>query len=220
MSSKAVSWVWNSSKTKGTAKLVLLAIADHAWQDGTNAWPSVERLAKMTGLDPETVRRAVKKAEALGELEVVRKSGGRASKGQHASNDYLLVMSQDPQDAALKDPQDTGLKDPQDTGVNPRRIRDLTPAECGTNKTMNKNTNKQTADEVTRRWWEASNPKPMPAGGFVGARKIVEKAITAGWTASDLDKALPQVETLAFWSLEKALKQNQQQLVPQNEAWW
>lgn len=213
MSSKAVSWVWNNSKTKGTAKLVLLAIADHAWQDGTNAWPSVERLAKMTGLDPDTVRRAVKKAEALGELEVVRKSGGRASKGQHASNDYLLVMSQDPQDAALKDPQDTGL--------NPRKIQDLTPAECETNKTMNKNTNRQIADEVTRRWWEASDPKPMPAGGFVGARKIVEKAIAAGWTDSDLDKALPQVETLAFWSLEKALKQNRQHPVSQNnKVWW
>ena len=197
----------------------MLAIADHAWKDGTNAWPSVERLSKMTGLDQETVRRSVKKAESLGELKVDRKKGGRAPKGQHASNDYILTMVQPPQGEGVTDTQP-----PQGEGVNPRNERVLTPATRGGNRKVTKKeptASNNEADAVCRKWWEESNPKPMPAGGFVGARKIIAKALDAGWSPDELSKALPMVDTLAFWSLEKALKQNKQELVPnKGGSWW
>ena len=43
--------VWKKSKATGNDKLVLLAIADNAWEDGTNAFPSVGHIAHKTGLD-------------------------------------------------------------------------------------------------------------------------------------------------------------------------
>jgi DNA-binding MarR family transcriptional regulator len=58
MSVQATTWAWNQSTTT-TEKLVLLALADHAWPDGTHAYPSVGRLARMTGLTERSVRRAI-----------------------------------------------------------------------------------------------------------------------------------------------------------------
>lgn len=155
----------------------------------------------MTGLSEDTVRRSVRKAESLGELVVVRKSGGRARSGEHASNDYDLVM-------ASNTPSDTP----------PPQSQEKLKVKAAT---AEKNSSSPEADSVCREWWDSCDPKPMPAGGFVGARKIIGKALDAGWRPDELAKALPQVETLAFWSLEKALKQNRQQLVPQGDkAWW
>lgn len=47
----------NGNTTKAaTAKLVLLALADHANDEGESAYPSVERLSKKTALSPQTIR--------------------------------------------------------------------------------------------------------------------------------------------------------------------
>jgi len=75
---------------------------------------------------------------------------------------------------------------------------------------------KSEADLVCQGWWEASDPKPMPAGGFVGARKIIDKALKAGWTSEEVSAALPFIETLAAWSLEKALKENKRTNKPRS----
>jgi hypothetical protein len=61
--------VWKKSKATGNDKLVLLAIADTAWEDGTNAFPSVGHIAHKTGLDKRTVKRIVKKLIEIGELK-------------------------------------------------------------------------------------------------------------------------------------------------------
>ena len=61
--------VWKKSKATGNDKLVLLAIADNAWEDGTNAFPSVGHIAHKTGLDKRTVKRIVKKLIEIGELK-------------------------------------------------------------------------------------------------------------------------------------------------------
>lgn len=61
--------VWKKSKATGNDKLVLLAIADNAWEDGTNAFPSVGHIAHKTGLDKRTVKRIIKKLIDMGELK-------------------------------------------------------------------------------------------------------------------------------------------------------
>ena len=45
----------NTTKA-ATAKLVLLALADHANDEGESAYPSIDRLAKKTALSPQTIR--------------------------------------------------------------------------------------------------------------------------------------------------------------------
>lgn len=55
MSIAASELVWHGSHAKGNARLVLLAIADHANEQGV-AWPGVTRLMKMTKLCRRTVQ--------------------------------------------------------------------------------------------------------------------------------------------------------------------
>jgi hypothetical protein len=78
MSVQATTWVWEYSKSKGNARLVLLAIADAADAHGGNAWPSQETVAHMARVSTRTVRRLVTDLEALGELEVLEHAGGTA----------------------------------------------------------------------------------------------------------------------------------------------
>ena len=48
MSIRVMSDVWDLSESTGSARLVLLAIADSCDHDGTNAWPAIETIAKKT----------------------------------------------------------------------------------------------------------------------------------------------------------------------------
>jgi hypothetical protein len=63
--------VWEHSQCKGSELLLLLAIADHANDDGY-AFPSVATLAQKTRLSRRQVLRVIQHVEAMGELEVIR----------------------------------------------------------------------------------------------------------------------------------------------------
>lgn len=83
MGVKATSWVWENSKQKGTAKLMLLAIADHADPEG-RAFPGLERLAGMVNVTHRQARRLVELLEESGELVVEHNQG----RGRH--NRYII----------------------------------------------------------------------------------------------------------------------------------
>lgn len=76
MSVEHLSIVLHHSKAKGTAKLVLLGIANHAGDGG--AWPSVGTLATYANAEPRTVQRAIQKLIGSGELRVAVQAGGLA----------------------------------------------------------------------------------------------------------------------------------------------
>ena len=75
MSVAVSSWVWKHSKTGGGDRLLLLAIADCADDDGDNAWPSVATLASKTQTSDRTVQRGIERLEREGCLEVHRGAG-------------------------------------------------------------------------------------------------------------------------------------------------
>jgi len=77
MSIKAMSMVWERSKQSGSALLMLLAIADYAKDDGTDAWPSLATLARKTRMSRRNAIEIVKKLEEAGELQVRRGAGPR-----------------------------------------------------------------------------------------------------------------------------------------------
>lgn len=79
MSVSVMTWVWRQSTATGNDRLVLLAIADAADDEGRNAWPSIATLAAKTRLDERTVRRIVRRLETEGHIEVDRAGGGRYS---------------------------------------------------------------------------------------------------------------------------------------------
>lgn len=71
MSIRVMSRVWEKSTQKGSALLLLLAIADHAADDGY-CWPGIPVLAKKIRMSERSVMRLVKQIEEDGELYVIR----------------------------------------------------------------------------------------------------------------------------------------------------
>lgn len=70
-----MSAVWEKSKAQGSALLLELAIADHAHDDGTGAWPSIKFLSKKTRQSIRNTQYLVRTLEELGELEVSVNAG-------------------------------------------------------------------------------------------------------------------------------------------------
>lgn len=75
MSVEAIALVLHHSRARGTAKLVLIGIANHLGDGG--AWPSIETLCKYAGdVDERNVQRALRTLTELGEVAVLRQAGG------------------------------------------------------------------------------------------------------------------------------------------------
>jgi hypothetical protein len=69
MSSDAREWVWEHSSSKGTARLVLLSIADRVPDEQCVSWASLSSLAKRTRASVSTVREALARLLGTGELQ-------------------------------------------------------------------------------------------------------------------------------------------------------
>ncbi len=78
MSIQAVAWVLEQSQARGFARLVLIALANHADEDGI-CWPSQRRIASEAGISLGSVQPQIGKLETLGELETVEPGGPRRS---------------------------------------------------------------------------------------------------------------------------------------------
>lgn len=78
--------VWKFSDAPATDRLVLLAIADCANDDGDNAFPANSTLAAKTKLDVRTVQRCVGRLVEMGELEV------RLNAGPKGTNRYRVLL--------------------------------------------------------------------------------------------------------------------------------
>jgi Helix-turn-helix domain len=68
MSVKAMVWVLEHSDETLGRRLVLLALADKANDDGTGAWPSVETLARSARLSTRQVQRCLRDLERSGAI--------------------------------------------------------------------------------------------------------------------------------------------------------
>ena len=114
MSIKVIQWVWDCSESTNGERLVLLAIADNAADDGTRAYPSIAEIARKANLSERAVHYAIERLTKLGELVVKRGSGrGRV-------NMYSVIMA--PCDR-LKTPQNLH---PSDAPDDPERVQSAT----------------------------------------------------------------------------------------------
>ncbi|AKN73682.1 DNA-binding protein [Streptomyces sp. PBH53] len=71
MSSDAREWVWEHSSSRGTARLVLLSIADRVADDKCVAWASLTSLVERTRASRTAVRDALTALDKSGELKVL-----------------------------------------------------------------------------------------------------------------------------------------------------
>lgn len=78
MSVRVMSMVFEADGITSTQKLVLLALADHAADDGTSIYPSVDTIANKTCLSQAAVRKALKELRStLGIIRIARKFTSR-----------------------------------------------------------------------------------------------------------------------------------------------
>lgn len=82
MSVEALSIVLHHSRAKGTAKLVLLGIANHHGDGG--AWPAVDTLARYANVTVRNAQKALDTLVGMGEVERFVQGGGLAD-----FDDYL-----------------------------------------------------------------------------------------------------------------------------------
>jgi hypothetical protein len=92
VSVEAMSAVLHHSRAKGTAKLVLLGIANHQGDGG--AWPAVSTLARYANTTPRSVQRAIDALCTKGELvREVQAGGGRDVPDHSRPNRYDVVVT-------------------------------------------------------------------------------------------------------------------------------
>jgi hypothetical protein len=94
VSVEAMAWVLNHSTARGTDKVVLLGIANHADPEGRNAWPSLERLAGYANITARQAQRVRQRLEEQGRIEVEPQRGGLAEvRNDRRPNRYRVVMN-------------------------------------------------------------------------------------------------------------------------------
>ena len=99
MSIKWSGMVWHNSQQTGSGLLVLLAIADHANDDGI-CWPSVARLARMARVSERQCQRLISQLVNAGELSVER--GGHGPKSTTVYRIRILpVLAENKGDIAV-----------------------------------------------------------------------------------------------------------------------
>ncbi len=97
MSTEAMNWVWQHSQAAGTARLVMLALADHA-DENWSCYPGLELLATKCRVSERTVERGLDELVDLGELRIDLHCGGsphrRFKSPRHRPNRYVMVGRQ------------------------------------------------------------------------------------------------------------------------------
>ena len=85
MSIKVMTYVWEHSQQKGSALLTLLAIADHADDEGV-AYPSIHRIAMKTRMTDRNTQLLLKVLQGSKELKILE------NQGPHGCHLFQLVM--------------------------------------------------------------------------------------------------------------------------------
>lgn len=97
MSIKAYKAVWEHSQQSGGALVVLLALADHANDDGY-CWPGVGRIARYANIKERQVQRHIRTLEDAGEIET-RQGDGRGNTNVY----YIKLLEKGVMDDTLND---------------------------------------------------------------------------------------------------------------------
>ncbi|MFD7323917.1 helix-turn-helix domain-containing protein [Streptomyces sp. NPDC059875] len=132
MSRDAREWVWEHSSSRGTARLVLLSIADRVADEQCIAWASLASLAERTNASRSTVREALDRLLASGELEQLDDLQGpqrsTVYRLPHAAETAAEAMRQQSADGGAASADDAGAGVPlrisalRRYGIRPREV--------------------------------------------------------------------------------------------------
>jgi len=123
MSIKVMSWVWEQDLPP-LDKIVLMAIADHADDDGY-AWPGMKRIAEKCSMEKRTVQRHVEK---LQEQQLLKVESRQRNDGSSSSNGYTVVMDGTKEEGVAEShPPMSGMTPPHGTDDTPLTV--IEPSE-------------------------------------------------------------------------------------------
>lgn len=94
MSVESLAIVLHHSQAKGTAKLVLIGIANHDGDGG--AWPTIDTLARYANVTARNVQKALDTLEALGEVRRIYQAGGDHNIADHRRPNRYKILLQCP----------------------------------------------------------------------------------------------------------------------------
>lgn len=86
--------VLHHSKAKGTVKLVLIGIANHAGDGG--AWPTIDTLSHYANVEPRAVQKALSRLISMGEVRVHAQAGGTVDMDDHRRPNRYDVLVECP----------------------------------------------------------------------------------------------------------------------------
>lgn len=122
MSIRVTTHVWEHSQARGTALLLLLALADQSNDQGIS-WPSVGFLAAKARLSEREVHYLIKKIAETGELQVLR-GGGRKRPNVYQLTVQGLQGSEPVNEGEVQDLHPIQTQD-SDIGASPAPITDI-----------------------------------------------------------------------------------------------
>ena len=135
MSIDALNWAWEQDCPNPTAKLVLMALADHANADG-ECWPSMKKIAQRSGITPRQVSTHIMRLEELG---LVTKASRRRYGGQFRGWDYRVNLhrKQDTSGSVLPVTSGSPASSPAEAGFRsePSGNRQVEPVAAAPRKT-------------------------------------------------------------------------------------
>lgn len=104
-----MSWVLNNSPVRGTDKIILLGLANHADADGHNAYPSVARLARYANVSDRAVQQSLRNLENGGHIYRHFNEGGSAQqRADRRPNKYTVRMTNGVKESSPR--EDDGVK--------------------------------------------------------------------------------------------------------------
>ncbi|MCX4540469.1 hypothetical protein [Streptomyces sp. NBC_01565] len=204
MSLDAQDWVWTQSKSKGTARLVLLAIADKATGADCSAYAGTTMLVQRSNAARSSVVVAVDNLLASGELAVT--AGARGPRGETVYRLPLAVGHRregGPKSGPVQNPDPSGIRTPRGTESGPPRSENRTPTgpESGPHNQKNAKHQKEhptPPDDLTTqmltKWWEQY--ARTTAQSKTTIRRAIHDALTNGLDANILWQALERLGDL------------------------
>jgi len=102
MSVHVMSWVFKHSEETLGRRLVLLVLADHAKEDGTEAWPSVQTIVEQARISERQVQYALRRLEEAG---AITKTGRHRGQNQRYGTNVYSVNMKGANTAPLDEPK-------------------------------------------------------------------------------------------------------------------
>lgn len=185
-----------------TEKMVLLVIADHADDNGDNAWPSVGRIAERASISTRHTQRVINQLVDLGWLEVTLQDGGtHRTRSDRRPNRYRVLDGATP--TSPRDPErgDMGVVNgvtpmSPDPSIEPSITSSLRSEDNSDSKSQLTREGGDDVNGIVKGYWDqhAERTGMTPAATWVELRAVVKASLKRGCTETEIIDALHSIQ--------------------------